>query len=99
MSLSRFADVPMSARDGVFQYSRARATAATIAILSGSDGLIFLGRSPGAVLAYYVAAVLLIRLILMQTFVASRAPVASSSIRTTCLVIGPRLLLVALSDD
>jgi hypothetical protein len=83
MSLSRFADVPMSARDGVFQYSRARATAATIAILSGSAGLIFLGRSPGAVLAYYVAAVLLIGLILMQTFVRARFRPTNWLVRAT----------------
>lgn len=72
MRLLRLADVPTTERDRVFRYSPARAVLATCALLGASGGLAALGWSGRNWVAYYVAAILLIGLLVLRRFVAAR---------------------------
>jgi len=72
MQLMRLADVPLDRRDRVFYYSRFRA-ALGAAILTGSAFAVFIfGWLKGAWLACYVAAVLVIVLLIFQKLITAR---------------------------
>ena len=66
----RLADVPAS-RGQIFRYSRGRALGAAAAIVCAAVALAVL-RWPNPVLAYYVAGVLLLSVVILQTFVLAR---------------------------
>jgi len=68
--LLRLADVP-EARRQVFRYSRARALAAAVAIVCAAVALIAL-RWPHPAVAYYIAGVLLLTVVILQTYVLAR---------------------------
>lgn len=72
MQLMRLADVPSDRRDRVFRYSQLRATLG-VTILTGSAlGAFIFGWLKSAWLAYYVAAVLLIVLLIFQKLITAR---------------------------
>ena len=72
MRLLRLGDVPINERDRVFRYSPGRALVATCAVIGASGGLIVLGWYEGSGLAYYLAGVLLVGLLVLRRFVAAR---------------------------
>jgi hypothetical protein len=72
MRLLRLADVPTNERDRVFRYSPGRAVLATCAVIGASGELVALGWHERNALAYYVAAVLLVGLLVLRRFVAAR---------------------------
>jgi hypothetical protein len=72
MRLLRLADVPIHERDRVFRYSPARAVFAILAVIAASAGLVALGGRERSGLAYYVAAVLLVGLLVLRRFVLAR---------------------------
>jgi len=74
MQLMRLAEVPTSKRDRVFRYSLVRALFAAFAVLCASGGLLLLGWHQQSGLAYYIAGVLLLGLVLMRRFILARFP-------------------------
>ena len=72
MQLLRFADVPTSKHDRVFRYSRGRVLVMATSAIAVSILLIALGRQQHSPLLDYIAAVLVVGLIVMQTFVTAR---------------------------
>jgi uncharacterized membrane protein len=72
MQLMRLADVPVDQRDRVFYYSRFRAMAGAISFCTIAIGLLVLGWVKNAWLAYYVAAVIAICLLIFQRLVSAR---------------------------
>lgn len=83
MQLLRLADVPLNQRDQLFYYSRLRAVAgATILAAFAAAALVF-GRQTGLWLAYYVAAVAAICLLLYQKLVTARFRPSNWLVRMT----------------
>ena len=72
MRCLRLADVPAAARDRVFRSSPARALFAAVAAICGSGVLVLLGWHQRSVVPYYLAGVLLLGLVILQTFVLAR---------------------------
>src|SRR5947208_8295896 len=72
MQLMRLAEVSTSQRDRVFRYSLVRALFAAFAVLCASAGLLLLGWHQRSRLAYYIAGVLLLGLVLMCRFILAR---------------------------
>lgn len=72
MRLLRLAEVPTSKRDRVFRYSPVRALFVTFAMLCAIGGLVLLGWRQRSSLAYYIAGVLLLGLVLMRRFILAR---------------------------
>jgi hypothetical protein len=72
MQLLRLADVAASPDDRVFRYSRGRALVMVAAALATTVLSIAVGRQQHSVLLYYIAAVLVIGVIVLQTFVTAR---------------------------
>jgi hypothetical protein len=72
MELMTAAAVPQNDRDIVFRYSRARAVTAFIVIALVATGLTVFGHMNHAWLAYYVAAVLIVLLLIFQKLLLAR---------------------------
>ena len=72
MQLLRFGDVPVSPDDRVFRYSRGRVIVMTASAIAVSIISIALGRQQHSPLLYYVGAVLVVGVIVLQTFVTAR---------------------------
>lgn len=72
MQLMRLAEVPTSQRDRVFRYSPARALFVAFSVICASGGLVLLGWHQRSGLAYYLAGVLLLGLVLMHKFILAR---------------------------
>jgi hypothetical protein len=72
MKLMRLEDVPAGERGRIFRYSPARALLVAITLLCASAGLILLGWHRRAILAYYIAGVLILGLIVMRRFIRAR---------------------------
>jgi hypothetical protein len=72
MQLMHLADVPLDPRDRVFYYSRFRAIAGAMSFCAIAIGLLVLGWVKNAWLAYYVAAVIAICLLIFQRLVTAR---------------------------
>ena len=72
MQLMRLAEVSTSQRDRVFRYSLVRALFAAFAVPCASGGLLLLGWHQRSRLAYYIAGVLLLGLVLMRRFILAR---------------------------
>jgi hypothetical protein len=72
MQFLRLADVPIDQHDRVFRYSPTRALLGTFSVLGASGGLALFGWNQQAGLAYYLAGVLLLGLIVMQKFIRAR---------------------------
>ena len=68
----RLAEVPATARDQVFRSSPARALVAAVAAICASALLVLLGWRLHSVLAYYLAGVLFLGVVVLQTFVLAR---------------------------
>lgn len=68
----RLADVPTSPRDRVFRHSPAAALFAGVCIINASIGLTVFGWQRDSGLAYYVAGVLLVGLLVMHKFILAR---------------------------
>jgi len=72
MQLMRLADVPIGQHDRVFHYSPVRAFFIAFSIICASGGLALFGWIQQSGLAYYVAGVLLLGLVVMSKFVLAR---------------------------
>jgi hypothetical protein len=72
MQLLRAADVPTDQRDRVFRYSRLRAALGATILAGAVLGAFIFGWLKGAWLAYYVAAVLFIVLLIFQKLITAR---------------------------
>lgn len=72
MQFMRLAEVPSTPRDRVFRYSPARALLAAFAVTAVSGGLVWVGWQRQSGLAYYLAGVLLLGLVVLQTFIRAR---------------------------
>jgi len=72
MQLLRLADVAASPDDRIFRYSRGRALVIVAATLAAAVLSIAVGRQQHSPMLYYVAAVLLCGLLVLQTFVTAR---------------------------
>jgi hypothetical protein len=72
MQLMHLADVPLDPCDRVFYYSRFRAIAGAMSFCAIAIGLLVLGWVKNAWLAYYVAAVIAICLLIFQRLVTAR---------------------------
>jgi hypothetical protein len=72
MQFMRLADVPIDQHDRVFRYSPVRALLVASSIICASGGLALFGWRQQAGLAYYVAGVLLLGLVVMSKFVLAR---------------------------
>jgi len=72
MQLLRLADVPLNQRDRFFYYSRLRAGAGAVIFAAIATAALKFGSQTGASLAYYVAAVATVCLLLFQKLVTSR---------------------------
>ena len=72
MQLMRLADVPLDRRDRVFRYSRLRAVIGATILTGSAFGAFIFGWLKGAWLAYYVAAVLMIVLLIFQKLITAR---------------------------
>jgi hypothetical protein len=83
MQLMRLADVPLDPRDRVFYYSRFRAVAGAMSFCAIAIGLVVLGWVKNAWLAYYVAAVVAICLLVFQRLVTARFLSSNWLIRMT----------------
>jgi hypothetical protein len=83
MQLMRLADVPLDPRDRVFYYSRFRAVAGAMSFCAIAIGLVVLGWVKNAWLAYYVAAVVAICLLIFQRLVTARFLSSNWLIRMT----------------
>jgi hypothetical protein len=83
MQLMRLADVPLERRDRVFYYSRFRAVAGALSFCAIVIGLLLLGWLKNAWLAYYVAAVVAICLLIFQKLFTARFRSSNWLIRMT----------------
>jgi hypothetical protein len=72
MQFMRLADVAMDQHDRVFRYSPVRALLVALSIIGASGGLVLFGWIQQSGLAYYVAGVLVLSLIVMGKFVLAR---------------------------
>ena len=72
MQLMRFADVPLDKRDRKFYYSRFRAVLGTTILIAAALGALGFGWRKNVWLAYYVAAVVAICLLIFQRLVTAR---------------------------
>jgi len=72
MRLMRLADVSIDQHDRVFRYSPFRALFVTLSIICASGGLALFGWNRQAGLAYYLAGVLLLGLVVMSKFILAR---------------------------
>src|SRR5574341_259931 len=83
MQLMRLADVPLDQRDRVFHYSRMRAIAGAMTLAAIALVALIFGWQKGAWLAYYVAAVVAICLLIFQKLVAARFKPSNWLVRMT----------------
>lgn len=81
MQLLRLAEVPTGQRDRVFRYSPARALFAAFAVICASGGLVWIGWQRQSGLAYYVAGVLLLALLLMRRLISARLRLSNWLVR------------------
>ncbi len=72
MQLMQLATAPRSTRDRVFRYSPARALCVAFTVICVSGGLVLAGRERQSGLAYYVAGMLVLGLLLMRRMVLAR---------------------------
>ena len=72
MQLMRLADVPVNPRERVFCYSRLQALSGGLLLAVIAAGLIVFARLKGAWPTYFVAAVLLACLVILQKVVTAR---------------------------
>src|SRR5262245_44261192 len=72
MRLLRLDEVPTGERDRVFRHSSARALFAALAALCAAGGFFLFGWQRGSVLAYYLAGLTLLGLLVMRHFVLAR---------------------------
>lgn len=72
MRLMLMAEVPAAEGDRVYAYSRARAVVAAVVAAGASAGFAWMGWRYSAFLAYYVAGVLLLALLLMRRLIQAR---------------------------
>lgn len=72
MQLMRLAEVPVRERDRVFRYSPARALCAAFAAICASGGLVVIGWQRQSGLAYYLAGVLVLALLLLRRLILAR---------------------------
>ena len=72
MQLMRLADAPLDRRDRVFQYSKPRAVAGALLLSGIAFGVTLFGWLKGLWLAYYVAAVIVIYLLILQKLFTAR---------------------------
>jgi hypothetical protein len=83
MQLMRLADVPLGQRDRVFHYSRLRAVTGAMILVAIAFGALAFGWLKNAWLAYYVAAVVAICLLIFQRLVTARFRSSNWLIRMT----------------
>jgi hypothetical protein len=83
MQLMRLTDVPVDQRDRVFYYSRFRAMAGAMTFCAIAMGLLVFGWLKNVWLAYYVAAVVAICLLIFQRLVTARFLSSNWLIRMT----------------
>ena len=83
MQLMRLADVPLDRRDRLFRYSRFRAVVGATITISSALGAFIFGWLKGAWLAYYVAAVLFIGLLIFQKLITARFRPSNWLLRVT----------------
>jgi len=83
MQLLRLADVPLNQRDRIFYYSRLRAGAGAVIFVAGATAAIIFGRQTGHWLAYYVAAVAVVCLLLYQKLITARFRPSNWLVRMT----------------
>jgi hypothetical protein len=83
MQLMGLADVPLDQRDRVFHYSRLRAVTGTMILVAIALGALAFGWLKNAWLAYYVAAVVAIGLLIFQRLVTARFRSSNWLIRMT----------------
>ena len=83
MQLLRLAELPLNQRDQVFYYSRVRAVAGAVILAAIATAALIFGRQTGAWLAYYVAAVAVICLLLFQKLVTARFRPSNWLVRMT----------------
>ena len=83
MQLMRLADVPLNQRDRVFYYSRLRAVAGAAILAAVATAALIFGRQTGLWLAYYVAAVAAICLLIFQKLVTARFRPSNWLVRMT----------------
>lgn len=83
MQLMRLADVPLDQRHRVFYYSRFRAVAGTMTFCAIAIGVLVFGWVKNVWLAYYVAAVVAICLLIFQRLVTARFLSSNWLIRMT----------------
>jgi hypothetical protein len=72
MQLMRLADVPLDPRHRVFRYSPLRAVVGATILAALAAGVFLYGSLSGAWLAYYVAAVVMIFLLIFQKLITAR---------------------------
>jgi hypothetical protein len=72
MQLMRLADVPLSSRDRVFHYSKLRAAVGALLLGGIAIAALIFAKGKDVWLAYYVAAVILIYLIILQRLITAR---------------------------
>jgi hypothetical protein len=72
MRLLRLADVPTGERDRVFRYSRAWALVVACAVIGAAGALTVLGWRARSGLAYYIAGVLLLGLVVLRRLILAR---------------------------
>src|SRR5262245_12178151 len=72
MHLLRLDEVPIGERDRVFRHSPARALFAALAALCAAGGFFLFGWQHGSVLAYYLAGLTLLGLLVMRGIVLAR---------------------------
>jgi hypothetical protein len=83
MQLLRLAEVPLNQCDRVFYYSRLRSVAGAMVLAALAAAAIIFGRQTGLWLAYYVAAVAAICLLLYQKLVTARFRPSNWLVRMT----------------
>lgn len=83
MELLRLADVPTDRNERVFRYSRSRAVIGAMILGVLAAGLFLYGRLKGAWLSYYVAAIIVICLLIFQKLVTARFKASNWLIRMT----------------
>ena len=83
MQLMCLADVPSDPRDRVFRYSRLRAVLGAAGLTGSALGAFIFGWTKNAWLAYYVAAVLFIVLLIFQKLITARFRLSNWLLRMT----------------
>ena len=83
MQLLRLAEVPLSARDRVFCYSRARALLGLLVLLAAATALIGLSGSNQNWLGYYAASVILLCLLIYHKSITARFQASNWLVRMT----------------